>query len=106
MARVRDYKAEYAARQARSLREYGVSYGQQRRAVERGRAQGVAANKIRETFREVKTTAGAPAALAKLIAQRAQASAAYRRGENNPSSYIDYDAYDAYDFDDEWFYYH
>lgn len=50
----RDYKAEYQARQARSQARYGVSYGKQRRLVEKGRKSGLSAPEVRRTLTSFK----------------------------------------------------
>lgn len=48
MARRRNYKAEYIARQQRSQERYGVGYSQQRRLVQQAAKQGVTASAVRQ----------------------------------------------------------
>jgi len=99
MARTRIYAAEYAARQARSQAQYGVSYNQQRRVVEKAKAQGLTAASARRVLTETKSAK----VTNKVLNDRAQAKADYAAGRD-----VDWDIgdYDAYDFDDEWLFYH
>lgn len=69
-ARKRDYKAEYAARQARSQARYGVSYGKQRRLVEKGKASGLAPTDVRRTLASFKGKTKPGEIVGRLIARK------------------------------------
>lgn len=71
MAKRRDYKAEYQARQARSQARYGVSYGKQRRLVEKGRKAGLTPPEIRRTLTSFKGKPSPGNIVDRLITRRA-----------------------------------
>lgn len=56
MARQRNYKAEYARRNAKSKAERGITYGQERRLVEKGKQYGFTSHEVRRTLENKKGT--------------------------------------------------
>jgi len=103
MARRRDYKAEYAARQARARAEFGTSYGKARRIRERAERQEISRSKVYDTLRDLKAAGKSPIKFAKMLVEREQSRRDYRNGID-----VEWDVseYEDLDIDDEFLYYH
>jgi len=68
--RKRNYKAEYAARKARSEARYGVTYSKQRRLVEKGQKAGLSPAEVRRTLTSFKGKAKPGNIVDRLISRR------------------------------------
>lgn len=100
----RNYAAEYAARNARSKAQYGVTYGKQRSLVAEGQKAGLKPGSVREGLSKVKAQGGNPGNVVKdLIQTKQKAQDAY---QNNEEFDFDPELWAEFDLDDEWFWYH